>query len=113
MTGSAGKRGRVAPGAVAIIYAFFTPFGRKLSRGLFSGEVARIPPVPELPEVEVLKRSLEPRLVGRTIESVEVRAPALREPLDKRRLSRLAGRRIASLSRRAKYLLIEIAGGDT
>ena len=64
--------------------------------------------MPELPEVEVLKRSLEGRLVGRTIRAVEIHAKALREPLDRRRLARLEGRRIVALSRRAKYLLIEL-----
>jgi formamidopyrimidine-DNA glycosylase len=69
--------------------------------------------MPELPEIEVLMRSLEPRLVGRRIERVEVRAPALREPLDRRRLRALAGRRILALRRRAKYLWIDCEGGAT
>ena len=51
--------------------------------------------MPELPEIEVLKRSLEGRLVGRIIESVEVRARALREPIDRKRFVRLAGRPFA------------------
>ena len=69
--------------------------------------------MPELPEVEVLRRSLEPRLVGRRIEGVEVRSPALREPLDRRALRRLAGRRVEGLRRRAKYLLIDLEGRST
>jgi formamidopyrimidine-DNA glycosylase len=69
--------------------------------------------MPELPEIEVLKRSLEPRLAGRTIQSVAIHAAALREPLDRRRLRRLAARRIERLGRRSKYLLIEVEGGDT
>ena len=69
--------------------------------------------MPELPEVEVLRRSLEPRLLKRRIERVDVRSPALREPLDRRRLGRLAGRRIEGLRRRAKYLLIDLEGGST
>ena len=69
--------------------------------------------MPELPEVEVLRRSLEPRLLGRRIERVEVRSPALREPLDRRSLRRLAGRRIERLGRRAKYLLIDLEGAST
>jgi len=67
--------------------------------------------VPELPEIEVLRRSLEPRLLGRRIESVDVLAPALREPLDRRRLRALAGRRIERLWRRSKYLGIDCSGG--
>ncbi|HSM12930.1 MAG TPA: bifunctional DNA-formamidopyrimidine glycosylase/DNA-(apurinic or apyrimidinic site) lyase [Thermoanaerobaculia bacterium] len=70
--------------------------------------------MPELPEVEVLRRSLEPCLLGRRIERVEVRAPALREPLDRRSLRRrLEGRRVLALGRRSKYLKIEVEGGST
>jgi formamidopyrimidine-DNA glycosylase len=69
--------------------------------------------VPELPEIEVLRRSLEPRLLGRRVETVEVHAPALREPLDRRRLRALAGRRIEALRRRSKYLCIDCEGDRT
>lgn len=70
--------------------------------------------MPELPEVEVLRRSLEPLLVGDAVARVEVRAPSLREPIDREGLERrVAGRRIEGLSRRAKYLLVELAGGST
>ncbi len=70
--------------------------------------------MPELPEVEVLRRSLEPHLVGETIRRVEVRSPALREPLDGATLEeRLTGRRVERLGRRAKYLLVEVTGGST
>jgi len=67
--------------------------------------------VPELPEVEVLRRSLEPRLVGRRITAVEVRIAALREPLDRRALRRwVEGRRILRLRRRSKYLVLDLEG---
>ncbi len=70
--------------------------------------------MPELPEVEVLRLSLERALEGRRIERVEVLSPSLREPLDRARLRRLtSGRRIVALRRRAKYLLVELAGGAT
>lgn len=70
--------------------------------------------MPELPEVEVLRRSLEPRLVGDVVRRVEVRSPALREPLDVESFERhLTGRRIERLDRRAKYLLLEMEGGST
>lgn len=70
--------------------------------------------MPELPEVEVLRRSLEPLLVGDSVSRVEVRSPGLREPLDREGLSRrLSGRRIEGLSRRAKYLLVGLSGGST
>lgn len=70
--------------------------------------------MPELPEVEVLRRSLEPHLVGEEVARVEVRSPALREPLDRAVLDgRVAGRRIEGLGRRAKYLLVDLSGGST
>lgn len=70
--------------------------------------------MPELPEVEVLRRSLEQRLAHRRITRVEVRSPALREPLDPREFRRLAeGRAVVDLRRRAKYLLIDLEGSST
>jgi formamidopyrimidine-DNA glycosylase len=70
--------------------------------------------MPELPEVEVLRRSLEPHLVGDRIERVEVTNPSLREPVDVPRLRRAArGRQVVALRRRSKYLLIDLEGGWT
>lgn len=69
--------------------------------------------MPELPEVEVVKRSLEPCLVGRWFTSVDVRFPTLREPLDADALGSLVNRPIHRLRRRAKYLLIDVADGST
>jgi len=70
--------------------------------------------MPELPEIEVLRRSLEPLLVGERIVGLRVRNPALREPVDRRRLGRMVrGRGIEGLRRRAKYLLIDLEGGRT
>ena len=70
--------------------------------------------MPELPEIEVLRRSLEPALVGRRIEKVRVRQRALREPVRTRNLSaRLRGRRVVGLGRRSKYLLIDLKRGST
>jgi formamidopyrimidine-DNA glycosylase len=70
--------------------------------------------MPELPEVEVLRRSLEPHLIGDRIERVEVRNPALREPVDVALLRRAAkGREVTGLRRRSKYLLIDLEGGWT
>jgi formamidopyrimidine-DNA glycosylase len=67
--------------------------------------------MPELPEVEVLRRSLEPHLVGDTIERSLVRDPRLRVPVEPRELSkRMAGREILGLRRRSKYLLIDVEG---
>ena len=70
--------------------------------------------MPELPEVEVLRRSLEPRLVGDRVERLEVRAAALREPLDTAALRRhTVGKTVVGLRRRAKYLLIDLEAGST
>src|SRR5437868_6383344 len=56
--------------------------------------------MPELPEIEVLRRSLEPHLVGDRIERVEVRNLALREPVDVRSLARRTGGREVAAARR-------------
>jgi len=69
--------------------------------------------MPELPEVEVLRRSLAARLIGRRVRDVAVHAKALREPLDRRRLASLRGGRVTGLRRRAKYLWIDFEGGRT
>lgn len=70
-------------------------------------------PMPELPEIEVLRRSLEPLLPGDVIEGVRVENPALRERVRTRQLARLVGRRIETLRRRSKYLLVDVSGGST
>jgi formamidopyrimidine-DNA glycosylase len=70
--------------------------------------------VPELPEVEVLRRTIEANVVGDTITAVEVRERRLRERVDTRTLRRLlAGRRVLTVGRRAKYLLVHVEGGST
>lgn len=73
-----------------------------------------MPAVPELPEVEVLRRSLEPHVVGRRVLRIESTQPRLREPVPLDDLSRrVGGRRIVAVRRRAKYLLLDAAGGST
>jgi len=68
--------------------------------------------MPELPEVETIRRGLEAHLVGRTILGVEVRETRLRRPLNAGRLRRfVSGRRIGAVRRRAKYLILEMEGG--
>ncbi len=69
--------------------------------------------MPELPEVEVLRRSLEPELVGDRVERARVWKRALREPVTRDLSRRLSGRRVERLGRRAKYLLIELEGETT
>jgi formamidopyrimidine-DNA glycosylase len=67
--------------------------------------------MPELPEVETVRRGLLPVLEGAVIEAVELRRPDLRFPLPRRFAARLKGRRVTALRRRAKYLLAELDDG--
>jgi formamidopyrimidine-DNA glycosylase len=67
--------------------------------------------MPELPEVETTRRGLAPLVVGRRIAALEVREPRLRWPVPARLDRLLAGRRIESVSRRAKYLLFGTDAG--
>ena len=63
--------------------------------------------MPELPEVETVRRGLQPVMEGATVAHVEARRPDLRFPLPAGMASLLTGQRIAALGRRAKYLTIE------
>jgi formamidopyrimidine-DNA glycosylase len=66
--------------------------------------------VPELPEVETVARTLRARVIGRTVESVEVSGLALRAPLDGRKLKRACeGARVTGVRRVGKYLLIDFS----
>jgi formamidopyrimidine-DNA glycosylase len=68
--------------------------------------------MPELPEVETVRRGLAPALEGARIERIELRRPDLRFPFSRRFAARLKGRRVTALRRRAKYLLAEIDDGS-
>lgn len=69
--------------------------------------------MPELPEVETVRRGLAPALVGRRFGRVELRRPDLRFPLPERFAARLEGARVEALERRAKYLLARLDTGET
>lgn len=69
--------------------------------------------MPELPEVETVRRGLEPVLVGQRIVRLEQRRPNLRFPLPDNFSGRLEGQTIESISRRAKYLLMRLSSGET
>lgn len=69
--------------------------------------------MPELPEVETVRRGLLPVLVGRRLIQVVQRRPDLRFPLPRDFSRRLQGRRVLGLSRRGKYLLISLDGDET
>ncbi|HAJ48341.1 MAG TPA: DNA-formamidopyrimidine glycosylase, partial [Alphaproteobacteria bacterium] len=64
--------------------------------------------MPELPEVETVRRGLAPVLEGQRLVRVEARRPDLRFPLPDGFAARLTGRQIGALRRRAKYLIAEL-----
>ncbi len=69
--------------------------------------------MPELPEVETVRRAVAPVLEGRRIRAAPVWSAGLRRPFPEGLGQRLTGRRIERVGRRAKYLLIGIEGGET
>jgi formamidopyrimidine-DNA glycosylase len=69
--------------------------------------------MPELPEVETVRRGLMPVLEGAIIARAEVNRPDLRWPLPDRMADRLAGRRVTALRRRSKYILADLDSGET
>lgn len=68
--------------------------------------------MPELPEVETVRRGLEPVLAGRRIVRVDQRRPDLRFAFPDGFAGRLEGQTVATLGRRAKYLLARLSGGE-
>ena len=75
---------------------------------------AGVKSMPELPEVEVIRRGLVPVLVGRRFLSVKVGAKRLRQQSSPQALRRwVPGRRLQGLRRRGKYLLFDLEGGVT
>jgi formamidopyrimidine-DNA glycosylase len=67
--------------------------------------------MPELPEVETVRRGLAPVLENRILARVEARRPDLRFPLPEQFAQRLTGRRVLAVGRRAKYLVITLDDG--
>jgi formamidopyrimidine-DNA glycosylase len=67
--------------------------------------------MPELPEVETIRRGLAARLAGRELIHVEARRPDLRIPLPEDLATRLVGRRFDRFERRGKYLLLRLDDG--
>src|SRR3989475_13213450 len=67
--------------------------------------------MPELPEVETVKRGLQPTVEGRRLTSVETRRGDLRAPFPEDFESRLTGRRVGRLWRRGKYRMAGLDGG--
>ena len=69
--------------------------------------------MPELPEVETVRRGLQPVLEGARLVKVEARRPDLRFPFPERFSQRLTGKTVTALGRRAKYLTMHVENGPT
>jgi formamidopyrimidine-DNA glycosylase len=68
--------------------------------------------MPELPEVETIRLALEPHLVGRRFERVEIHDPRLVRPFEPTAVAaELEGERVAALERRGKYLIVRFESG--
>jgi formamidopyrimidine-DNA glycosylase len=68
--------------------------------------------MPELPEVETIRQQLEPRLVGRRLDRVEIHDPRLVRPFDPVAVAaELEGERVSALERRGKYLIVRFESG--
>src|SRR5438270_8166908 len=68
--------------------------------------------MPELPEVETVRRGLQPVMEGARFVRVEQRRPDLRFPFPKNFNKRLEGQTVVGLGRRAKYLLADLSSGE-
>jgi formamidopyrimidine-DNA glycosylase len=68
--------------------------------------------MPELPEVEIVRRGLQPVMEGSKIVKADARRKDLRFPFQRDFVARLEGQTVTGLGRRAKYLLADLASGD-
>lgn len=69
--------------------------------------------MPELPEVETVRRGLEPAMTGARIRQALINRPDLRWPFPARMADRLTGARVLGLRRRSKYILIDLDTGES
>jgi formamidopyrimidine-DNA glycosylase len=69
--------------------------------------------MPELPEVETVRRGLTPAVLGTRIDKVELRRVDIRFPFPDRFEKRLSGRCVIDVDRRAKYLLFRLDSDET
>ncbi|GGO60998.1 DNA-(apurinic or apyrimidinic site) lyase [Roseovarius pacificus] len=69
--------------------------------------------MPELPEVETVRRGLVPAMEGAVIASAQVNRPDLRWPFPENMAARLTGQRVTALRRRSKYILADLSGGES
>lgn len=69
--------------------------------------------MPELPEVETVRRGLQPVMEGKRIIRADIRRPDLRWPFPARMAERLTGKVVERLRRRSKYILADLDSGET
>lgn len=69
--------------------------------------------MPELPEVETVRQGLIPVMEGQVIVQADIRRPDLRWPFPPRMAERLSGQKVLRLGRRSKYILCDLASGET
>jgi formamidopyrimidine-DNA glycosylase len=69
--------------------------------------------MPELPEVEAVRRRLEPEMAHVRVEAVRLGRPDLRAPFPRGFARRIAGQTVKAVNRRAKYLLAPLSSGET
>jgi formamidopyrimidine-DNA glycosylase len=69
--------------------------------------------MPELPEVETVRRMLEPAMRGARFRRVILNRPNLRIPFPERFIERLRGQVVERIDRRGKYLTVHVSSGDT
>lgn len=69
--------------------------------------------MPELPEVETVRRGLVPSMEGARIAQAHVNRPDLRWPFPDRMAERLTGQTVLQLRRRSKYILVDLSSGET
>jgi len=70
-------------------------------------------PMPELPEVETVRRGLAPAMEGQVIAAVQVNRPDLRWPFPQNMAARMAGQTVNTLRRRSKYILADLSSGES
>lgn len=68
--------------------------------------------MPELPEVETVRRGLQPVMEGAVIEKAVINRPNLRFPFPDNFVARLEGKKVLSVGRRAKYLVLDLESGE-
>ncbi len=69
--------------------------------------------MPELPEVETVRRGLQPAMEGEVIANADIRRPDLRWPFPENMAERLTGKKVDRLRRRSKYILADLSSGET